>query len=379
MKKFWMISMLLIAALFFVSCGGDDEGGDGGNGGNGGNNDNACTTQGAFRCNGDMLQKCDQEEWKNFEQCSAEKPCNAETGKCEPKSTDTTDTTDTDTDTTDTDTTPDNTDTGTNQGGDAKEACYDIYACFAQCQDNDCANACVQNGDPAGQSVFMEMYNCWNNNCANETTNEGFTNCVETNCRNETAACGLMGEEGNTAYSAPYGHVDININATYIITNETQLDQSMVNMSYFATGTFGTNGTTQPMGAQGAYYYAMLDSNMVQIAQTPFANNGQTALNPAVFLVIGADVAPGNITVGLTQDDAAQLFVVDLNGNNIGCYHAFAVGTLTVNTMNVAAGSAGNIAIVGSQLELYSTENAPMYGGNITSQMGQGFSACPAQ
>ncbi len=150
-------------------------------------------------------------------------------------------------------------------------------------------------------------------------------------------------------------------------------------MTYFATGTFGTNGNVQPMGAQGAYYYAALQDDVVQIFQTPFANNGQTALNPAVVLVINANAAPGNISVGLTQDDAAQLFVVDLNGNSVGCYHAFAVGTLTVNTMNVAAGSAGNIAIVGSQIEIYSTENAPMYGGNITSQMGAGFSACPAQ
>ncbi len=371
MKKFWMISMLLIAALFVISCGegGDDEGGEGGN--------TACTEQGAFRCNGDMLQKCDQEAWKNFENCEG-KTCNAETGKCEEKGgNDSGDTTPDNGDTTpdNGDTTPDNGDT-VPPSGDAMQACADIYQCFAQCQDNACAQACVDNGDPAGQELFMTMYNCWSNNCASA---EDFTSCAKENCLNETEACGLsFGEEGNAAYPAPYGHLDININSTYILTNETQIDQSMVNMSYFATGTFGTNGSTQPMGAQGAYYYAALDQNAVQIAQTPFANNGQTTLNPAVFLVIGADVAPGNVTVGLTQDDAAQLFVVDLNGNNISCYHAFGVGTLTVNTMNVAAGAAGNIAIVGSQIEIYSTENAPMYGGNITSQMGQGFLACPA-
>ena len=155
----------------------------------------------------------------------------------------------------------------------------------------------------------------------------------------------------------------------------------MVNMSYFATGTFGTSGTLQPDDAQGAYYYATLsNSNTVQIIQVPFANEGQTSLNPVVILTIGTNVAPGEITVGLTQDDAAQLFVLNFSSSDsTACYHAFGFGTLTVNMMNPAAGADAEIVITGSQLELYSTENAPMYGGNITSQMGQGFSACPAQ
>ncbi len=376
MKKFWMISMLLIAALFVVSCGGEDEGGDGGNGGN----NSACTEQGAFRCNGDFSQKCDQEEWKNFEQCSTEKPCNATTGKCEAKAEG--DTGDTGTDTTDTgsdttDTGADTTDTGDTGDTTTSAGCEDIFMCMNNCGESDqaCAQACFDAGSATGQEDYYAWQQCFSAACQNDPS----VQCSVENCPTESAKCGLSYEEGNAAYPAPYGHLDINVNSTYILTNETSLDQSMVNMTYFATGTFGTNGNVQPMGAQGAYYYAALQDDVVQIFQTPFANNGQTALNPAVVLVINANAAPGNISVGLTQDDAAQLFVVDLNGNSVGCYHAFAVGTLTVNTMNVAAGSAGNIAIVGSQIEIYSTENAPMYGGNITSQMGAGFSACPAQ
>jgi hypothetical protein len=41
-----------------------------------------CSVQGAFRCDGDMSQKCDQEVWKNYENCSG-KTCNEETGRCE--------------------------------------------------------------------------------------------------------------------------------------------------------------------------------------------------------------------------------------------------------------------------------------------------------
>ena len=43
---------------------------------------NTCS-QGAFRCNGQLVQKCDQEEWKNYQQCNDDESCNAETGSCE--------------------------------------------------------------------------------------------------------------------------------------------------------------------------------------------------------------------------------------------------------------------------------------------------------
>ena len=43
----------------------------------------ACYEEGAFRCNGNMLQKCDQEEWKNFMQCNSDQTCNAEKVTCE--------------------------------------------------------------------------------------------------------------------------------------------------------------------------------------------------------------------------------------------------------------------------------------------------------
>ena len=61
MKKFWMISMLLIAALFVISCGEEVE--DALEGAQ-------CTTQGAFRCDGNISQKCDQEAWKPYENCA---------------------------------------------------------------------------------------------------------------------------------------------------------------------------------------------------------------------------------------------------------------------------------------------------------------------
>ena len=278
----------------------------------------------------------------------------------------------------DSDTIPDDdsdTDTGTTPTENALN-CGDIYKCMANCgQNGECQQACYDKGSSAGQTQITALIQCINS-CSESPES------VSSQCASEISNCEGLGStpKGNQDYPAPYGHADINVNVNYILTNETQLTQDIVNISYFATGTFGTSGNLQPVAAQGAYYYAKLDSGTVQIVQTPFANNGATSLNPAVFIIISAYVSTGTITVGLTQDDAAQLFVVDRDDlNNVTCYHAFGFGTLTVDTMNPAAGADGKIVITGSQLELYSTENAPIYGGNITSQMGSAFIPCPVQ
>lgn len=42
-------------------------------------------TEGAFRCNGDMLQKCNSNMWKNYRLCESDQICNAGTGECDPK------------------------------------------------------------------------------------------------------------------------------------------------------------------------------------------------------------------------------------------------------------------------------------------------------
>ena len=367
MKKFWMISMLLIAALFVISCG-DEETTEG----NGGTAGGACTTQGAFRCSdgGATVQKCDQEEWKNFMQCNAEQEvCNATTGKCDPKGSQTDPTTEPTTEPTTDPTTEPTTDPTTEPTSNEPLNCSEIYDCMVDCgQDSNCQEACYNNGSATGQSQLEALLTCLNNNCSNATTDAEYQECASSNCSNEITNC--FSVPGNTSYAAPYGHMDINVNATYIITNETQLDQSMVTMSYFATGTFGNNGSLQPMGAQGAYYYAMAQGNYVGVVQSPFANNGQTVLNPIVMMQFESGVSTGTVSAGLTQDDDIIILIFDSDAQgNTTCYHGFAVGSLTISNIDLTAGANGNIAITGSQLEIYSSENAPMYGGNITDDL----------
>jgi len=80
MKKLSSIFLLSLIFLLFSSCERPDLTDDVEMA-----YDHACTTQGAFRCSNNILQKCDQEEWKNFQQCTEDQDCNTTTGKCDPK------------------------------------------------------------------------------------------------------------------------------------------------------------------------------------------------------------------------------------------------------------------------------------------------------
>ncbi|HNW16745.1 MAG TPA: hypothetical protein PKM15_08585, partial [bacterium] len=75
--------------------------------------------------------------------------------------------------------------------------------------------------------------------------------------------------------------------------------------------------------------------------------------------------------------DKATLYVVKVANNAISCMHAFAVGTLNITSVNLAPGAAGNFSATSSDIEWYSPANAPIYGGDISSQLG--VTACPKQ
>ena len=271
----------------------------------------------------------------------------------------------------------------TNQGGGAKEACYEIYECFAQCQDNECAQACLDAGDPAGQDLFMDMYTCWSNNCANETTNEGFSNCVVNNCYDETDACGLMGggggEDADTSYNSPYGSLSLQFSVDQIW-NESDGQQSEVGTTQtaFASGTYGNaSASVTPADAYMIQTSAMYNSdaqygNSVALQQVPVYVQGNQGVggNPVVILSIDEEnAAVGSLKTSLYQGAQATLYVVDVNWSTgqLNCFHAFGEGTVNITNIGDIANH-GAIALNGN-VTLYSPKN---YDGNgdISSQLG---------
>jgi len=271
------------------------------------------------------------------------------------------------------------TDTGETTSGDGD--CTSIYYCSADCTDQACIDACIANGTPTAQEMFNTMSTCWETNCSNTATNEEFSACVMENCADETLACSYHDcSNGDPDYPAPYGTLHIDIAADFPLTDdETRLQQNMVNMSSFATGMVGSSDII-PEENQNSYYYAALiqedGQQYLQITQNYTINRGQTQLNPVIFIILPADVALGTVRVGLDTQSIAQMFIADFDGDEVSCYHGFGYGELSITSLNNTAGDTGHISMNGT-IEIYSAANAPMYGGNVTSQLNGWVNCAP--
>lgn len=284
----------------------------------------------------------------------------------------------------DTDNLADTGDTAADTGNTTSsyEDCTSIYYCSADCTDQACIDACIANGTPAAQEMFNAMSTCWETNCSDTTTKEEFSACVIENCSDETLACSYnCCLHGDQNYPAPYGTLQININADYLLlpTDETRLQQNMVNMSSFATGMVGSSDII-PEENQNSYYYAALiqedGQQYLRITQNYTTKRGQTQLNPVIFIILPADVALGTVRVGLDTQSIAQMFIADFDGDEVSCYHGFGYGELSITSLNHTAGDTGNISMNGT-IEIYSAANAPMYGGNVTSQLNGWVNCAP--
>ena len=271
------------------------------------------------------------------------------------------------------DTGADTGDTGTDTGDTASgtATCLDIYYCSKDCTDQACLDACIASGTPEAQETLNAMYTCWETYCADTAEQEEFSDCVMANCANETEACSSHHDHDNPDYPAPYGTLQINLAANYLMTDETQFQQNMVNMSSFATGMLGSSDII-PEENQISYYYAALiqegGQQYIQIIQNYTTDQGQKQLNPVIFIILPANAALGTVRFGLDTESIAQMFIADFDGGQVSCYHGFGYGELFITSLNPAAGDAGDISMNGT-IEIYSALNSPMYGGNITSQL----------
>ncbi|MGI6394052.1 MAG: hypothetical protein ACOX2F_04890 [bacterium] len=363
MKRLFLAIVFFALAMFIASCGSDDS--------------NSCD-DGDKKCSGDVFKWCVEGEWVERDCAKEGKTCS--TDGCVAKDNtggDTGNNGDTGNagDTGDTGDTGNNGDTG-DTSGSTGASCSEIYQCMIGCgQDGACQQACYEAGSTEGKQKIEALINCLNN-CSDKSggSDDAFQECANSECANQIAECGLGGgQPGDTSYKTPYGNANLNFSINYLLTNETQLEQNMVVMDYFAKGSLG-NGSIQAPGAEGAFSYALYyqdaQGDGIQVVQQPFINQGQTPLNPVAFFIVPANSAPGNISVGLTQEDVGQFFVAETGSDGqISCMHGFGIGNITINSVNAAAGGAGNISFSGA-LELYSPKNAPIYGGDISNDLG---------
>ena len=398
MKKILFAVFMVLAAVFAVSCSGEDEIASAVGG--------SCSAEGAETCSADGAQIliCQSLSWQTKKSCnlnfgqycrqtasgsysctdsgSSSDPADSGNDNSDTSSEDLPDTSDTDTDTDEPDTAteetdnePNEEDTETDEDTDTEEndddtdsepedntpieTCAGIVECQDQCDSANCSSNCYARGSADAQNDIYER----NQKCPTYTEIDDLKRCQELYVK-----CGRKGDE---SFDTPYGHAIIN--GSFVHLHEAGLTNFSEGtyISTFVTGNFGSNGNipdaTAPSDASFAFAQLTTDSSLILLRQT-YNSNAVSGKTPDVLFVIDAH-APGTYLVGLGKNDNVNMYVSENVDNEAdACDHAFGYGYVelsgTALTETYTTG-AYTITIKG-EVDLYSYKNAPMYVGTTS-------------
>ena len=270
------------------------------------------------------------------------------------------------------------TDDDNDHGETTAETCAEIYQCVAECSDSSCQQECQNSGTPEAQETFTAMYNCWMDNCQNAQSTGEFTNCIAKNCYDETTACGLEIYDYYEPYANPYGTAQINIASNYIVSEADNPDVTKIEMGSFITGSIGHSPIENPDTVH-SYYYSMLytteqGQTFIRTIQFFTNENGVEVFNPLVIALTNISATAGSNHYGIFEQNnpAGVIMIVDAdivdNDLDISCYHAFSEGELNIQNIVPSAGSEGALAVSGT-IDLYSPKNYAYSLGDISAQL----------
>ena len=240
------------------------------------------------------------------------------------------------------------------------ETCADIFKCQDECPagDQNCPTDCFYDGSTQAQNDFYAWKNCKTEH------NYDYNKIVQDEaCKSAMIGCGVIGD---MTYDLPYGHAIVQTSIPYLYSYTDRDSSGTLSVAYanstttFITGNFGNSGNiVNPASQQGTYTFAELtDTSDIDIIQS---YKDDTLFNPMAQMIIDASVdTPGTYTVGLSSSDKVTIIIMDVNGSQISCYHAFGYGSVTISAISHITGTT-TISIAESEINLYSFKNAPMY------------------
>ncbi|MBP5591803.1 hypothetical protein J6Y50_08130 [bacterium] len=395
MKKILFAVFMVLAAVFAVSCSGEDEIASAVGG--------SCSVEGAETCSADGAQIliCQSLSWQTKKSCnlnfgqycrqtasgsysctdsgSSSDPADSGNDNSDTSSEDLPDTSDTDTDTDEPDTAteetdnePNEEDTETDEDTDTEEndddtdsepedntpieTCAGIVECQAQCDSQNCSSNCYARGSAVAQNEFYESHQL----CNTYTEIDDLKRCQEL-----AVKCGLKGDE---SYGIPYGHAVINGSFAHIHEAGTSNFTTGTFIDAFVNGTFGSNGNIPDPTSNASFAFARLfDEHTLALVQT-YDSTQETGKTPVVIFEISV-TAPGTYSVGWGKKDKIAMYVGE-SASGEECFHAFGYGFVEISGTGLAetyTAGANTINIQG-EVELYSHKNAPMYNGDITTE-----------
>lgn len=435
-----LFAIMILAAIFAVSCGDD-------NNPSGPNEGDACDGT-TTMCVNNVYYWCNVNAWALIDCNASSKVCDVENG-CVAEGTDTntgndntvTDTTGTDTTGTDS-TIPANcgngtTDTGEVCDGDAKDCttlgggytggwatckgdcsgydtstcvgggtdtdsaipdndtvnptgktCMEINQCMGDCSDEACQQACYDAGSTTGKSQFDALMTCLQNNCATECgasgTTEDCNTCANNNCPDQMDACFTIDapvygtvNANNTSFGYIYdGDGDLN--------SQTQSNQAGVVVAAVFTGTYAASN--KPIPGAGAVQTIALVMHNAAAGQNPASltamqqSQTQTAVvNPIIQMWFPTDnVTPGQYDMDPTKEGSAGFVLLNAVGQSDACLLAYCFsGTTNVTASNnTTAASGGSISFGVTNAKVYYPTETPA--GDISGSF-SGITICPKE
>ena len=272
---------------------------------------------------------------------------------------------------------PDDTDDGNDSDSSAPSdfwaTCEGIIACTGGCTENDseCINICYSRGNDEGQLYYRRWRECFDENCAENKTAE----CSAEKCAEWDELCNVAEAlEYELEIPAPYGNVEFSGNFSFILNNAYPTAQNQILSESFVSGKISSMPLT-PAGNIISFVRTSTDQRdgkVVEVYQVPYNVSTQNPGNPVVVLRIKVDSATeGDRTVGVGDDSDARLIVADIDTKyNISCYHAFGIGSFTIDKAAIQTGSSGKLNFSNGSAELFYPQNIPELGGDATEILG---------
>lgn len=265
-------------------------------------------------------------------------------------------------------------DTGTKPSEDFWSTCEGIIACCNGCVegDSDCKSDCYGAGTAEEQLNYRRWRECFDEKCAEDKTAE----CSAENCAEWDELCNVADAfEYEVTIPAPYGVVSkLKGDFSYILDNVYPSSETGILFESFVEGNVSStslplNGTTLSFVRKGTN---KRDGEVLDVYQAPFDSQSQKVGNPVVILRIKIDSATvGTHDIGVLDENSARLIVGDMDEHfTISCYHAFGIGSFSIDKAEIKAGAEGRLSVSGSGIELFHPQNIPELGGDATETLG---------
>lgn len=247
---------------------------------------------------------------------------------------------------------------------ESKRKCYEIFSCYISCRSEGCLDACLKNSPEGEAGKFSAMYDCWLEKCGDSVLDDDFVSCAEENCKEKTESCeiSLKPEDAVKRFPKPYGHVNVSVASSYIITTgDSEPPREAYKGTDFAQGYMGSV-TTEPdydYSSTTFYYTRLIESEDGIFLKTVQYHSESDFSGFTAFLFLPENVGKGKVKIGLDDDSVGQLLfgrITDMG--EIVCYDGFGAGELDVKAAKALPGSDGKLAVSG-EIDILTPYNEP--------------------